>query len=189
MDVVTIAPAAAGTRMTLGQWLAMPEDEEGRTELLEGVLVVAPAPPTEGHQRVVMGLSFFLKLRCPSTMEVLPGPLGVLVPTRNSGLQPDLLILPRAGQNDPNRLPLLVVEVLSPSTRGRDQVEKRRLYAARGIPSYWLLDPGKPDLRVLELGDSGEYVEVAYVAGQDSVELLHPFAVRVRPAELIEDGP
>lgn len=184
MTAVTSTQPRAGDRMTLDEWAARPEDDELRIELVEGVIVMPPTPLSEGHQAAVMGLAFLLKQRCPRTMKVLPGPLGVLVPTRNSALEPDLVLLPAANPDDANRLPSLVVELASPSTRGRDQVDKRRLYAARGIPSYWLLDPAIPDLRVLELGDSGEYVEVAYVVGDQAVELVHPFAVRLCPGEL-----
>ena len=37
--------------------------------------------------------------------------------------------------------PTLVVEILSPSTRDRDQTLKARRYAALGIPHYWIVDP------------------------------------------------
>jgi len=36
---------------------------------------------------------------------------------------------------------LLVIEVLSPSTRSTDQHEKMTEYAAAGISRYWLVDP------------------------------------------------
>ena len=39
------------------------------------------------------------------------------------------------------RAPLLVVEVLSPSTRTVDLVLKRRVLEEAGVPSYWLVDP------------------------------------------------
>lgn len=184
MTVVTSTQPRTGDRMTLEEFAALPEDDDVRIELVEGVIVMPPAAPTEGHQTMVMELAFLLRQRCPATLKVLPGPLGVRVPTRNSALEPDVVVLPAANQQDANRLPLLVVEVASPSTRGRDRVDKRRIYAARGIPSYWLLDPLVPDLRVLELGDSGEYVEIAHVVADETLDLLHPFAVRVCPGEL-----
>jgi len=37
--------------------------------------------------------------------------------------------------------PDLIIEVLSPSTRGRDLTEKAALYAAAGVREYWLVDP------------------------------------------------
>ncbi|GAP96412.1 Uma2 family endonuclease [Leptolyngbya sp. NIES-2104] len=65
--------------------------------------------------------------------------------------------------------PLLVIEVVSPGNPGspnyelaserqrqRDYVEKRREYAARGIPEYWLVDPGRSIVLVLTL-ENGSY--------------------------------
>lgn len=58
-------------------------------------------------------------------------------------LQPDVFWLPRPA---PRRelpvtvLPLLVVEVSSPSTRGHDLVRKRRVYEDAGVPEYWFVD-------------------------------------------------
>jgi len=51
----------------------------------------------------------------------------------------------------------LVVEILSPSGRGRDLSEKRRIYAAGGATWYWIVDPDEPSLIVLRLaGDACE---------------------------------
>lgn len=183
---MTSVEGLAGTRMTFEEWRALPYGDDVRIQLIEGVIVVPPDAPTEGHQRLLTELLFLLRQRCPATMRVLVGPIGVEVPTRNSALEPDLVVLPRVDEDNANRLPLLVVEVLSPSTRGNDQVAKRRVYAAREVPSYWLLDPRGPALRVLRLGDFGEYVEVAYVEGDEVIELSEPFPVRVCPAELAQ---
>ena len=61
------------------------------------------------------------------------------------------------------RPPDWVLEVASPSTQARDRDEKRRRYAAMGVPEYWLFDPkgdvcphGMPPLQGLGLAD-GEY--------------------------------
>jgi Uma2 family endonuclease len=81
-------------------------------------------------------------------------------------------------------LPLLAVEVRSPSTAGRDAVLKRREYARLGIASYWLLDVDVPSLRVLELAD-GAYVERAFVTGREPVSVTQPFPVTVVPADLL----
>jgi len=185
MTVMTTAQVAAGTRMSIAEWLALPEDDGCLVELFEGVIVLTMNPPVRRHTRLVTELAFLLRQGVPRDMTVLVGPFGVLVPTRNSALEPDLAVVPTAERDEMDATPWLVAEVLSPSTRGRDQVDKRRLYAARGILSYWLLDPQVPDLRVLELGDSGEYVEITYVSAGEAVDLMRPFAVRVCPAELL----
>ena len=70
---------------------------------------------------------------------------------------------------------LLVVEVLSPSTRAVDLTLKRQVLEDAGVPSYWLVDPDDGVVTVLEL-QGGRYVEVARGT---TVEVSRPFAVTV----------
>ena len=61
----------------------------------------------------------------------------------------------RDGSWETAPLPLLMVEVLSDSTRRHDRVTKRAVYMDAGIPDYWIVDgetktvcvvkPGLPD--------------------------------------------
>jgi Uma2 family endonuclease len=37
--------------------------------------------------------------------------------------------------------PNLVIEIGSPSTRGRDETIKRQLYERSGVDEYWIVDP------------------------------------------------
>lgn len=128
MGAVTTAVPVAGTRMTLDDWLTLPESDE-RVELIEGVVAVTSSP-SEPHQAIVTGLVVALARACPAEFRVRAGPLGVLVRDLTSGLLPDLVVVRADDRTSLDRLPALVVEVLSPSTRGRDQVEKRRLVLA-----------------------------------------------------------
>ena len=68
----------------------------------------------------------------------------------------------------------LVVEVLSPSTRRKDLLLKREVYAD-GVPTYWLVHPATRTLTVLSLRD-GAYVQTAQGA---RLELEAPFPVVV----------
>ncbi len=74
-------------------------------------------------------------------------------------LEPDLLVV-RAEQLAGEKLtttPLLVVEVLSPSTRRTDLGSKRLAYQDAGVPAYWILDPVVPALTVHRLDADGVY--------------------------------
>src|SRR5688572_12274295 len=54
-----------------------------------------------------------------------------------------------------------VCEVLSPSTAALDRGDKRRVYAAFGVPHLWLVDPEAKTLEVYERsGDTYRVVEV-----------------------------
>jgi Uma2 family endonuclease len=48
--------------------------------------------------------------------------------------------------------PLLVVEVLSPTTRRRDLVNKREYYLDAGVGEYWLVDGERREIRVIRRG-------------------------------------
>ncbi len=81
-------------------------------------------------------------------------------------------------------LPVLVVEVLSASTRATDATLKRHVFEQAGVPSYWLLDPDVPSLTVLELR-AGTYVEVASVSDDQSFAAERPFPVTIVPGQLL----
>ncbi|MBU2696071.1 hypothetical protein CCO04_13350 [Pimelobacter sp. 30-1] len=49
--------------------------------------------------------------------------------------------------------PVLVVEVLSPTTRTEDLVRKPREYLRGGIPHYWVLDREAPSLTAFAAGE------------------------------------
>lgn len=87
--------------------------------------------------------------------------------------------------DEPTGRPLLVVEVISRWSRPNDTVRKRRLYAEGGVPAYWIVDPAAVSLTVLRLGQTGQYVEQAHVAGGDSIAVDFLFPLRLCPAALL----
>ena len=80
--------------------------------------------------------------------------------------------------------PMLVVEVLSPSTRRGDLTRKRELYAAEGVAWYWVVDPDAPSVLVFER-QAGELVEVQRIGPGDVAETVGPYALRLSPDELV----
>jgi Uma2 family endonuclease len=68
-------------------------------------------------------------------------------------------------------VPDLVVEILSPSTAGKDVTRKRWTYEAAGIPEYLIVDPGERVGLLLRLED-GRYEEAARIEWGAVVLLL-----------------
>lgn len=161
---------------------SMPDDGN-RYELLDGEVLVSPSPRVV-HQAVQLELAVVLRQALPSGLRVLTAPMDVRFGQKRQ-LQPDLLVIRDEGLGAVRveSVPLLVVEILSPGTRSRDLVSKRRAYQQEGVASYWIVDPDAPSLVGLELTE-GRYVEVARVAGEQPWTATQPFAVTVVPADL-----
>jgi Uma2 family endonuclease len=165
--------------------LADRPDDGHRYELIDGALIVTPAPGVP-HQRVVTRLVVLLHGARQPGQEVFAAPLDVRL-SRFTVLQPDVLVARRADLT-PARLeaaPLLVVEILSSGTRRIDLGTKRLAFEAAGVPAYWLVDPDVPSLTVLEL-EGGSYAERATVAGDEEFHATVPFPVTVIPARLLD---
>jgi Uma2 family endonuclease len=184
MTVVT-SPADTTRPFTVTDLEGMPDDGR-RYELIDGELLVSPAPGWP-HQEAVIALCILLRQACPADLRVIVAPFAVR-PDAFNEVQPDVLVARYADltlQNLP-RAPLLAVEVISPTSRLRDASLKKAFYARLGAVSFWLVDPvpDKPSLTLFEL-DSGAYREIAHVAGEEPWTATWPFAVRVSPAGLV----
>jgi Uma2 family endonuclease len=121
--------------------------EDDPRELLDGHLVEIEVP-TRTHERIVALLIAFLSHWgwSRNAGEVLASGYKIRIDDRR-GTMPDVQFyrrgnLPR-GQDKglENGRPDLVVEVISPSSRSKDSVQKLHDYAAIGVPEFWLIDP------------------------------------------------
>ena len=65
--------------------------------------------------------------------------------------------------------PDLVIEILSETTRRRDEVVKRKLYERFGVAEYWVVDPELETVKCYRL-DSQRYVLTGeYVLERDDI--------------------
>ena len=134
MSAVTIAEAwpEPGEPFIIDDLDRMPDDGR-RYELIDGMLIVSPAPNL-GHQRVIVVLTSLLEQACPEHMVVF-GDVGVRI-AENSALEPDVVVAHVADAEGVRlaRPPMLVAEVLSPHSVLRDLNLKMAAYERFGIP-------------------------------------------------------
>jgi Uma2 family endonuclease len=175
---------AAGQLFTVDDLDRMPDDGR-RYELVDGVLIVSPAPQVP-HQLVLAELIVVLHGACPPGLFVVPGP-GVRM-SADTELIPDLVVIRRDQLSAPRviRPPLLAVEIQSPSTALFDLNTKKAVYERFSIESYWVVVPdvGQPELMAFELRE-GRYEQVAHVTGGKPFRAARPFAVEVILARLV----
>lgn len=170
---------------TIADLDALPEPNGMRFELVDGVLIVSPSPKHR-HQLLIDSLGEVLKRACPPDLVVIPAGQDVRTGDRTN-LVPDLLVERLIDIDLDDHVapaPVLVVEVISPSSRRIDVGLKLEVYAEMGVPSYWVLDPVDDWVRVYELEDDS-YVLVAAAHGDEQLRAEQPFPVSFRPTDLL----
>jgi Uma2 family endonuclease len=150
----------ASTRLTYGDYVLFPDDGR-RHELIDGKDYVTPSPNTR-HQRVLRRLAHAIEhwLVVHPVGEMFFAPFDVVL-SEHDVVVPDLVYISAAtaAHLDERGLfaaPDLAVEILSPSTRRRDDGLKRRLYERVAMKEYWIVDPRANTVRVFRL-DAGRF--------------------------------
>ena len=174
-----------GRSLTRADLDAMPDDGH-RYELIDGLLVVSPAPRPV-HQRAIGNVYIALRAQCPPDLEALFAPLDVAL-SDDTVMQPDLLVGRRNDftTRDLPVAPILAIEVLSPSTRAYDLLLKKDRLQRAGCQHYWVVDPDIPAITAWALRD-GAYTEVATVAGDGVLTVTEPYEISLVPTALIAD--
>ncbi len=127
-------------RFTVDDLDALPEDGN-RHELLDGILLVTPAPGPP-HQTVAMRLA----ARLSTFLEAEPGlrvwAPGVIVVQPSVQLEPDVLVgsRPTGARWDNVSEHWLAVEVSGTGSRLYDRDYKRDAYLELGVAEVWLVD-------------------------------------------------
>jgi Uma2 family endonuclease len=139
----------AKPRMTVDEFLAWAEGQPGRYELFRGE-VFAMSPEAVGHAKVKAAVHRALfsgvqgrRLPC----HVLPDGVTVRI-DESTAYEPDAQVycgaeLPAAALDVPN--PVIIVEILSPSTRRIDVAQKLAGYfRLPSVAHYLIIDPTQP---------------------------------------------
>ena len=149
----TVRPEDPG-RWTIDQLHRLPDDGN-RYELVGGELFVTP-PPSPGHQLISAALQQLLVayVREQQLGVVMSAPNQLMLGHEQEEVQPDLMVIPAAagdirGSWRELPRPMLVVEILSPTTSRRDRVAKRHLYMRERIPTYWIVDGETRSIRAV----------------------------------------
>jgi excisionase family DNA binding protein len=162
---------------TYEDYLKIPDQPGYRFEVLEGTLAREPSP-TIRHQRICRELALALISYFDTVDpdgEVFFAPLDVTLTAVNV-LQPDILYVSGARKSivleDHIDGPCdLVVEIMSPTNRRKDRLQKMSIYGKAGIPHYWLVDPEEDTLEAFVL-KGGTYALA--VAVDPEQEFAHP---------------
>ena len=164
------------TRLTYQDLLLFPDDGL-RHEIINGEHFVTPSPNLR-HQELVLrlavSLSNYLEER-PDDGRVFIAPFDVVFSFHDI-VEPDVIFvapdqLDILTAKNIQGTPAMVVEILSPSTRKRDQQIKRTLYDRVGVREYWLVDPEMNAISIYRRQTDGSLPVIAslFAAGHDTL--------------------
>lgn len=139
---------------TLEELHSLPDDGN-KYELVRGELFVTPSP-TDEHETILARLTALLvPFVAVNKLGLVYHPRAVLR-FEGSEVEPDLMVrrpqFDRRADWDTAPTPILVVEVLSGSTRRRDLKQKRKFYLDAGVAEYWIVDTERRVVTVVQPG-------------------------------------
>ena len=149
--------------------------EEPLYEILDGkVLAMSPAAPR--HNRIAGNIflifgNYLKKKKCV--------PFGdgtaVYLDEQNRFI-PDFMVVCDRSKIQSKWVygaPDLLVEILSPSTARHDRMRKKDVYAASGVPEYWIVSPEEQSIEVYLLRDGAYTLDnlYAYCSDEDQADM------------------
>jgi Uma2 family endonuclease len=135
----TNPPDATKTHFTLEEYRAIEENAQERHEYCNGEIIAMPGG-SEVHSAIACNLLIYLGFLLRDTdFRLYNSDLRVWIPEHRCGTYTDLMVVNgepefNADRTDEILNPLLIVEVLSPSTEAYDRGEKFRKY--RSLASF-----------------------------------------------------
>jgi len=149
-----VSPARPDKRLTCDDFLLFPEGDGLRHEIIDGVHYVTAAPNLR-HQDLVgrlhLAIGNFLAAH-PDVGRVFLSPVDVVF-SRHDVVEPDLVFIAGDQTNiltetNIQGAPAIVVEIVSKSTRPRDERIKKELFDRGGVREYWIVDPDRSQVTV-----------------------------------------
>ena len=170
-------------RLTFAEYLNYNESSDRRYELVNGELIPMSLG-TGQHGAIIKSIERSLEAEIASQKldwVVLPGLIGIRSPRGgkwDTCRIPDLVVIPAAQWRTlatreaviefTEPPPILVVEVVSESTKTTDYRAKRSEYSILDIAEYWIIDPLLAKVTIFTLDDG--WYEPAEFQGDDLLQ-------------------
>ncbi|MBQ3205805.1 MAG: Uma2 family endonuclease [Peptococcaceae bacterium] len=141
---------------TVEEFEQMEKEEHLTYELIDGVVMMSPRP-AKTHQNISGNLYFEMRnalkhTNCKPLQEVD-------LALNHDIMVPDIMVLCNDNMQGTRQTtpPLIVVEIVSPSSSGRDYMLKRLKYQQLGIEEYWIVSPEEKCIWVIHYAEQAEH--------------------------------
>jgi len=164
------------SRLSEADYFRHEESAEYRSEYRDGE-IVAMAGATVNHNQIVGNLYTALRGRLERTCRVFATDLRLFVPRHRFYTYPDVMVICGRLQFAPGRMdtvtnPILIVEVLSPSTEAYDRGRKFEFYRSLdSLQEYVLVDQDRFLVEHFRRQEDGTWLLTAYEQPEDILHL------------------
>lgn len=139
--------------MSLDEFKKIEQDSRFKYEFIEGKLYMQAAP-NYVHQRIqqVLSSELYIFLKGKECQAITDAELGI----DDEVVIPDIMVYcdkSFSGQTYEG-VPIVVIEILSDSTRFVDYNKKMKLYEKHGVSEYWIINPKLKSLSIYYFGKS-----------------------------------
>ena len=172
-------------KYTYQDYLNWPDDE--RWEIIDGVAYNMSPSPTKKHQRISRNIVWILYSQREKFKgcDLYEAPMDVIFDDYNV-VQPDIFIVCEKNRDTDYVFepPVLIIEIVSPSTELKDKREKLKLYEKFGVKEYIIVFPEREYVERYYM-KNGRY-EVPEIFNWDEVLKLKTFDIEINLWEIFE---
>jgi len=166
--------------ITYEEFLKIDDASEDRLELIDGEIFTLQSPNTK-HRRTLSELhaSFYNYLKGKKCIPML-APFDIRLKRNEKDInvvQPDIMVIcdleEKLGVDDYYYgTPVLLVEILSKSTRRNDIIKKLDLYMSTGVLEYWIVDPMNKEVQIFYFKEKDIEMNCTF-KGNDTIRSFH----------------
>jgi len=164
--------------------------QNDRCELIFGEIVMM-ASPNDAHQSIVLNIAneiknFLKSKKSQCRVRISPYDIKLQNETSQSVVQPDVMLFCNDNiKNKINNIPIVVFEILSPSTAKYDMGSKKSLYESFGVEEYFLISPEYKNVQLFKLIDNKYQHGGLFL--QDSEFVIESLDLTIKVNELFDD--
>ncbi len=150
----------------------------------DGACLYIHSPASKKHENVVFNILTIFKTylkQNPSLGEAIGSKFALKLPNGKRP-EPAMVILPAGVVNDEDSIfegiPKLIVEILSPSTREYDLIDKRKWYMENKVPEIWFIDLEEPSVVIESIKPNGTYKKEKNLGNTVKCKALGNFEIK-----------
>lgn len=172
-------------------------DDENRYEIIDGELYLMSSPSVI-HQMLVGEIYFQIRSYLQGKKcKVFVSPLDVRFSKEKDFkkiwdvVEPDIMVVCDQDKIDEKGIagaPDVLIEVLSPSTRRRDKLQKFNLYQQKGVKEYWWVDPEEMVVYPYVLNKEGIYTLAKIYALEEPIKIQQLKNCTINLKDFIEEN-